>query len=209
MIMEKLISDKELECINASMMDVMNNAKIGIEKLVQIIQYFNEGDCENKKNLRELLEMNKSFSDYFDMIEDRLKVILSKLDNFHREEDYDGIDIETLLNLIDEKLDRTLNKIPNEEEDSLDELENKLNNPDLDKIPDYAKVGITIEAPIASNKLPIDQVKCTSPDINELFSNFGEMVKEMLKSSDIEYITNDDYLKSLNFIKEMIENISK
>ena len=103
----------------------------------------------------------------------------------------------------------TLNKIPNEEEDSLDELENKLNNPDLDKIPDYAKVGITIGAPIASNKLPIDQVKCTSPDINELFSNFGEMVKEMLKSSDIEYITNDDYLKSLNFIKEMIENISK
>lgn len=204
--MEKLISDKELECINASMMDVMNNAKIGIEKLVQIIQYFNEGDCENKKNLRELLEMNKSFSDYFDMIEDRLKVILSKLDNFHREEDYDGIDIETLLNLIDEKLDRTLNKIPNEEEDSLDELENKLNNPDLDKIPDYAKVGITIGAPIASNKLPIDQVKCTSPDINKLFSNFGEMVKEMLKSSDIEYITNDDYLKSL---KEMIKNISK
>lgn len=143
--MEKLISDKELECINASMMDVMNNAKIGIEKLVQIIQYFNEGDCENKKNLRELLEMNKSFSDYFDMIEDRLKVILSKLDNFHREEDYDGIDIETLLNLIDEKLDRTLNKIPNEEEDSLDELENKLNNPDLDKIPDYAKVGLLSE----------------------------------------------------------------
>lgn len=204
--MEKLISDKELEYINTSMMDVMNNAKIGIEKLVQIIQYFNEGDCENKKNLRELLEMNKSFSDYFDMIEDRLKVILSKLDNFHREEDYDGIDIETLLNLIDEKLDRTLNKIPNEEEDSLDELENKLNNPDLDKIPDYAKVGITIGASIASNKLPIDQVKCTSPD---LFSNFGEMVKEMLKSSDIEYITNDDYLKSLNFIKEMTENISK
>ena len=35
-----------------------------------------------EKNLRELLEMNKSFSDYFDMIEDRLKVILSKLDNF-------------------------------------------------------------------------------------------------------------------------------
>lgn len=30
MIMKKLISDKELECINASMMDVMNNAKIGI-----------------------------------------------------------------------------------------------------------------------------------------------------------------------------------
>lgn len=208
MFMEKLINDKELECINDSMMGVVNDAKIGIEKLIQIISYFNEGDLENKKNIRELVEMNKSFSDYFDMIENRLKVILYTLNNFHKEdedEDYNGVDIETLLDYIDVKLDRALSK----KQDSLAELEERLNNPNLDTVPNYARSGITQEATVTTNKLPIDQVKCASFNIDNLFTNFEVLVKEMLKSSDIEYITNDDYLKSLNFIKEILQNISK
>lgn len=203
--MEKLISDKDLECINDSMEDVINNVKVGVDKLLQIITYFNIKDYKNKENIEELLDMNKSFSDYFDMIEERLKEVISHLDSsLNTEEDYEGVDIETLLDIVEDKLSLLQDKVSKLEKSDLDILENKANNPKLDKIPNYARAKVTENAHLMSNKLPIDQLRCNISNI--YFNDFEEVLKRMLEDSDIQFMTNDEFYKTA---KEILENMQK
>ena len=203
--MEKLISDKELECINDSMEDVINNVKVGVDKLLQIITYFNIKDYKNKENIEELLDMNKSFSDYFDMIEERLKEVISHLDSsLNIEEDYEGVDIETQLDIIEDKLSLLQDKVSNLEKSDLDILENKANNSKLDKIPNYARAKVTENAHLMFNKLPIDQLRCNISNID--FNDFEKVLKKMLEDSDIQFMTNDEFYKTA---KEILENMQK
>lgn len=185
--MDKILNDVELEEITNSMNRTMEETNNKVQDLLEVIRIYNEVDHVNKKNIEELVECNRSFSDYFDILEGKIRTlaICSNIPDWI----CDSSDMETLLDMLLESKENS--------------IEEKCNNPKLDIVPTYAKSGYTVNSIVAKNKLPLDQCKVS---ISEGLSTYEGMFKEMLESSDIQYITNDDFIK---LFSELLKVLSK